>query len=112
MTDGDGQAARPQTAPAVGPEMRHALEQEIARALQPTLAEFRRQAARTVRQEVDRALRSERAPDRREAPPSPTPDRVEGQGSGPPVDGERRTVAGATERAFRHLMPAGSGRAA
>ena len=112
MTDGDRQPARPETAPAVGPEMQHALAEEVARALQPTLTEFRRQAAQTVQQEVDRALRTERAPNHREASPSPTPDRVEGEESRPAVDGERRTVAGATERAFGHLAPSGSGRAA
>ena len=91
------EADRDPPSPAIPPEVQDALRRQVAQAIQPVLADFRKQSVRAVREQVEQAQEADRGEGTEEARPAaepggeerPTPslrgDRDSGQPDG--VDG-------------------------
>jgi hypothetical protein len=92
--------------PAIRPELEHALRREVEQALQPVLADFRRQSVRAARQQVDRALLETGEDGYQEAAPAPDPRREESTSTAWRADREPESADSAVARPAEEHAPA------
>jgi hypothetical protein len=92
--------------PAIRPELQYALRREIEQAIQPVLADFRKQSLRAVRHQVELAQPAELARNRPQASSEPESRREEKRPLARPGDHEPGSANGAAEQISREHGPA------